>query len=749
MPRTRTSLPRLRLVTGAAIIGLTAALIVAAPGATTAQDLSPLEIELSDISAAIAAADRTDDVSEAPALREQLRIVTALHGAKASETAAAMLELAEDLAYRDPGKPEAHSLARAALAIWRDLLMPSVVSSRPTRTVLSDVDGAIAAGELLNRLDYDSALNLRSEACKIADAELSALVLRRMESSFSSLSPAERTALENEFGLPLGVSPGSVPPFSAAELSALEELGERVTQICPRPMEGSEILRYRRLAYDVALADPDISEDERLSALDHVVIASASSGVTDEASVILKDVYDEALADPNVSERVRLSALAALVRAMQASGDPSEASAMLDDLFTEAMAQPPPTLANPFVIENMGYRGEQPLPVALAAAGRWDDVRAFYARYPPDTLQFAYGLLEASSIMQQTGDEFDDVDAHEQALAILVRLSADDDLHFASLGYQMALRRSGLTHTEIIQRYRTLFGDDHRLVATAMEEETDWVGLNQRGTLRIEETPQDCARTASLVLELNRDALSIWRRHYPPDDPDLLSKIAFAADAHDRGGALAEAAALYEEAARIDLLYDLSLSTKVQDRLASVRIRLGEWEAARDAVEEGFALLDIGVEAGSITDWNRDFYDQSLSRQAGQVQEHFGLFEEAASFYRAALPGSPLADCFTPLENGVAGYAWACRGKVEPTVCEPATILDEASSLADLATLLATRVDRPDAGTRLAWFASFAVVEDTRERYAFDFQAKKDFGRFPKVHQTFITAAWAATQAAR
>jgi len=423
-----------------------------------------------------------------------------------------------------------------------------------------------------------------------------------------------------------------------------------------------------------------------------------------------------------------------------ATGQEDLSGAELDRALAEAMRKPPPPLAD-------WSDPVDPLAEALAREGRWSDAAAFYGRYPPGSREAALALLRLSELTEWESDDFDDLPVLRESLAILAGLGEPDDpdLVYASQAYSAALRQSGLDTDAIIESYRAVLGPDHPLTAQALQAESRWAGFDDAGLERVEQSEADCRSTAAEVLELQLEALEIARRTLAPDDYDLILPLWSAADAQTHAGASAEAAHLFGEAARISALYEDPLSsTYLLTELASVTATLAHWNDALVASSQAVQMLDEAVAQGQLTEELHASLIYRVYRALGDAERGNDNAAAANSAYAAAAVESPLVDCFQPRHDGGPRYVWVCRGVSQWTLCDAPSLLEEVRFLEDRAQLLASGMRRSREATRLSWFASEAVVSDTRERHAIERRGQSDFSRYSDIHRTFVSTAWRA-----
>lgn len=411
-------------------------------------------------------------------------------------------------------------------------------------------------------------------------------------------------------------------------------------------------------------------------------------------------------------------------------------AAALDAAFAEAMIRPPP---------DIGYWLEpaDPLAEALAQAGRWEDARAFYGRYPAGSKQAALALLILSGLLEYSGEEFDDVSALRTAMTILVARKDTEDnlLAHVALAFTNHLRGANFQTEQIVAELETLLGPRHQLIANFLRQQSAWVGLNELGTLRIEQTSEDCRRTAAEALELNRNAFEIEQGLHPADSFELVLATAILAEAFMQAGDLETAEAHYLEASRIAALYVAPVETvEVLTDLGAVRLRRQLWTDALLNFDDGLAMLAEAEASGELTEFRRDVIRYRLNRGRGDAAFQLADYAAAVSGYGRALPGSPIVDCFAGRSDS-PGYDWTCGYLWSGDVCDAQSIMDEAAFLDAHAQAL-METGRSAHATRLAWFASLAVIEHTRNRYTLDPRGRSEFGRRQNTHRTFVSAAW-------
>ncbi len=414
-------------------------------------------------------------------------------------------------------------------------------------------------------------------------------------------------------------------------------------------------------------------------------------------------------------------------------------AAALDAAFAEAMTRPPPDIGD-------WMEPVDPLAEALAKAGRWEDARAFYGRYPPGTRASAMALVKLSELTEWADDDFDDLPVLREAFATLLHLDPDDrNLFYVIRRFSGALRRSGLGSLATIKTYRDILGADHPLLIRVLEGEALSAGLDQSGMQRIDGTPEGCRASNDLRVALYEEALGIARRIMEPDDLNLTYSLSFLASAKTTQGASDEAVALYEEAREIAALYVAPIySIDILSELGEAQARLKQWPEAQSAFLEGLEMLAEAETEGALTADNKLSMAYRLNRGLGNALHRTGRLAEASLAYASAMPGLPIVVCFERDPAGGPTYAWGCRGFHEIAACNEPTILDDVQFLEDRATVLASAAGRPAAATRLAWFASHAVVSDTRDRYTLEPRGRSDYQRLSHTHRTFVSTAWSA-----
>lgn len=414
----------------------------------------------------------------------------------------------------------------------------------------------------------------------------------------------------------------------------------------------------------------------------------------------------------------------------------AEEAAALDAAFAEAMTRPPPDIKD-------WLEPADPLAEALAQAGRWEDARAFYERYPAGSKQAALALLLLSGLMEVSGEEFDDVTALRTAMSILAARKDTEDnlLAHVALAFTSHLRGSRFQTEQIVAELETLLGPRHQLIADFLRQQSAWVGLNERGTLRTEQTSEDCLRTAAEVLELNRNAFDIEQSLHAADSFELVMSTASLAEAYRQAGDLETAEAHFLEASRIAALYVAPVETvEVLANLGAVRLLRQRWSDALLDFDNGLGMFPEAEASGELTEFRRDDISYRLNRGRGDAAFQLADYAAAAAGYGRALPGSPIVDCFAGRPDS-PGYDWTCGHLWSGDVCDAQSIMDETAFLEAHAKAL-TATGRSAHATRLAWFASQAVIEHTRNRYTLDPRGRSEFGRRQNTHRTFVSAAW-------
>jgi tetratricopeptide (TPR) repeat protein len=415
--------------------------------------------------------------------------------------------------------------------------------------------------------------------------------------------------------------------------------------------------------------------------------------------------------------------------------DRYQPSSMLDRAFARAMSASPPELRV--------FDGPHPVAAAMARAGRWDEAIAFYSRYPAGSEQAALALLMQVTLEESSGEEFDDITALRAALTILAARPDTEEhvLAHVALAFTSHLRGAEFQTEQIVTEMGTLLGPGHQLIADFLRQQSAWVGLNELGTLRIEQTSEDCRRTAAEALELNRNAFDIEQGLLPADSFELVLPTAILAEAYMQAGDLETAEAHYLEASRIAALYVAPVETvEVLADLGAVRLRRQLWTDALLDFDDGLAMLAEAEASGELTDSRRDVIRYRLNRGRGDAAFQLADYAAAASGYGRALPGSPIVECFAGRPDS-PGYDWTCGHLWSGDVCDAQSIMDETAFLEAHAKAL-TATGRSAHATRLAWFASLAVIEHTRNRYSLDPRGRSEFGRRQNTHRTFVSAAW-------